>query len=111
MARHCSVLYINFVSLLLCYFIVSVSCADNKALETASYLYDTIRRIAFPASPKLDEDQTNVDSRFILMMPGKVLNYDDYNPGPEYIEFVQVSTTIKVMFSLDNNCMGLAYML
>ena len=95
MARHHSVLYINFVSLFLCYFVVSVSC-ENRALETTSYLYDAIRRIAFPTSPKLDEDQTDVDNRFILMMPGKVLNYFDYYPGPEYTDFIQVCTIIKV---------------
>ncbi len=53
-------------------------------------LYATIRAIAFPKSPQLDEYATNVDTRFILMVPGKVLNYFDYHPGPDYTNFIQV---------------------
>ena len=53
-------------------------------------LYATIRGIAYPKSPELDEYATNVDTRFILMMPGKVLNYFDYHPGPDYTNFIKV---------------------
>jgi hypothetical protein len=60
----------------------------QKATQSALGLYDTIRSIA---SPGTAVENAKLDSRFILMMPGKVLNYQDYHPGPEYTEFVQVS--------------------
>ena len=53
-------------------------------------LYATIRAIAFPRSPELDEYESNVDNRFVLMLPGKILNYFDYFPGPDYMKFIQV---------------------
>ena len=89
---------IVFVALLLCFSVCSDTSEPEKspaerAQETTSYLYDAIRRMAFPSSPILDEDQKNVDNRFILMMPGKVLNYHDYFPGKEYTDFIQVCTT------------------
>lgn len=62
--------------------------AAQKATQSALGLYDTIRSIA---SPGTAVQNAKLDSRFILMMPGKVLNYQDYHPGPEYTEFVQVS--------------------
>ena len=62
----------------------------NRAEQMAQNLYKTIRAIAFPISPELVESTTNVDTRFILMMPGKILNYFDYHPGPDYTKFVQV---------------------
>ena len=64
------------------------TAAGQKAVDSALGLYDTIRSIA---SPGTAVNNANLDSRFILMMPGKVLNYQDYHPGPEYTEFVQVS--------------------
>ena len=62
----------------------------QRAERSASGLYDTIRSIASPNSANLRSGATKLDGRFILMMPGKVLNYQDYHPGPEYTEFVQV---------------------
>lgn len=53
-------------------------------------LYSTIRNVAFPSSPELIETESNIDSRFVLMMPGKVLNYFDYHPGEAYTAFIQV---------------------
>ena len=66
----------------------------QQAGKSASALYDTIRRIAFPASPDLADDKIKPDGRFILMMPGKILNYQDYHPGDEYTEFIQVSAIL-----------------
>ena len=68
----------------------------QQAEKSASALYDTIRRIAFPASPDLADEKTKPDGRFILMMPGKVLNYQDYHPGQEYTEFIQVGAMLIV---------------
>ena len=79
------------VVLLLCFFshlTLQQQTAAQKATQSALGLYDTIRSIA---SPGTAVKNANLDSRFILMMPGKVLNYQDYHPGPEYTEFVQVS--------------------
>ena len=71
----------------------------KQAERSVSALYDTIRRIAFPASPDLQKDKTKADGRFILMMPGKVLNYQDYHPGPEYTEFIQVRDMFRVQIT------------
>ena len=103
---------LNCVALILCYFSCFIACQSqtNHAQETASYLYDAIRKVAFPQSPKLDEDQPNVDNRFILMMPGKVLNYFDYYPGQEYTELIQVCATMKVYLIL-KSCMHACDML
>ena len=77
--------------LLFCLSFHPVECQNKAQIaeRSASGLYDTIRRIAFPKSPELNQDVKS-DSRFILMMPGKILNYQDYHPGKEYMEFVQV---------------------
>ena len=67
--------------------------ADNEVEQgrrTTAKLYNLIRSIAFPESPALDVNQHNLDNRFILLMPGKVLNYFDYYPGREYTKFIQV---------------------
>ena len=58
--------------------------------QMAQTLYSAIRAVAFPDSPQLLEDKTNVDTRFILLSPGKILNYHDFYPGEEYTKFVQV---------------------
>lgn len=44
-------------------------------------LYVSLRNIAFPGSPLASGTAYN---RFVLMSPGKVLNYWDYYPGPDY---------------------------
>lgn len=64
------------------------SDAQSKAADIASSLFVTLRNIAF-SEHKL-KDNTKVDSRFLLLMPGKVLNYFDYYPGDEYKNFIQV---------------------
>ena len=64
--------------------------ASESARKTTAALYDLLRGIAFPQSPALDTQATNEDNRFILLMPGKVLNYFDYYPGKEYTKFIQV---------------------
>lgn len=64
--------------------------ATENARKTTAALYDLIRGIAFPQSPTLDTQATNENNRFILLMPGKVLNYFDYYPGREYTKFIQV---------------------
>ena len=64
--------------------------AIDSARKTTAALYDLIRGIAFPQSPTLDNQATNENNRFILLLPGKVLNYFDYYPGREYTKFIQV---------------------
>ena len=66
--------------------------ATENARKTTAALYDLLRGIAFPQSPTLDTQATNENNRFILLMPGKVLNYFDYYPGREYTKFIQVFT-------------------
>ena len=64
--------------------------ATENARKITAALYDLMRSIAFPQSPTLDAQATNENNRFILLMPGKVLNYFDYYPGREYTKFIQV---------------------
>ena len=46
-------------------------------------MYITLRNLVFPQSPITS---SKVFNRFVLMMPGKVLNYWDYYPGKDYEE-------------------------
>ena len=62
---------------------------DIKASKLADGLYSTLRSIAFPEVHQM----AGVDGRFLLLMPGKVLNYFDYYPGTEYTNFIQVSSS------------------
>ena len=76
-----------FVALLLCSACSSIAAQSDAALaaqHSVSGLYDTIRKIAFPASPDLRAGSTKADGRFILLMPGKILNFQDYHPGLKY---------------------------
>ena len=57
--------------------------AGGAELSVAG-LYQTIRKVAFPASPDLRAGSTRADGRFILLMPGKILNFNDYYPGLKY---------------------------
>lgn len=61
---------------------------EDRAFQITSGLYTTLRNVAFP-NHKLS-DNTAVESRFLMLMPGKVLNYFDYYPGREYTNFIQV---------------------
>ena len=62
--------------------------ATEKAFDITQNLYIALREIAFSGG-KINED--NLKSRFLLLMPGKVLNYADYYPGKDYINFINVS--------------------
>jgi hypothetical protein len=55
---------------------------DNSA-KILMDMYVTLRNIVFPKSPLSNGVAYN---RFVLMSPGKVLNYWDYFPGPDYEE-------------------------
>lgn len=84
------------------------SQAVSQAGQTTAALYDLIRSIAFPDAPVLNNEQ-NQDTRFILLMPGKVLNYFDYYPGREYTKFIQVRLNCcsLAMFPINLNHYGL----
>ncbi len=58
------------------------SAADNSG-KILTDLYITLRNIVFPKSPLSDGVMNN---RFVLLSPGKVLNYWDYYPGEDYEE-------------------------
>ena len=82
--------------------------ASDKAFDMTQGLYITIRNIAFPEA-KISDDK-KVGSRFLLIMPGKVLNYGDYFPGKDYINFVNVSCILiggimhYILCSLESKC-------
>lgn len=57
--------------------------ADNSA-KILTDLYVTLRNIVFPKSPLSTTDVTY--NRFVLLSPGKILNYWDYYPGADYEE-------------------------
>ena len=56
------------------------AAVDNSA-KILTDLYVTLRSIIFPKSPLTGDATSN---RFVLSSPGKVLNYWDYYPGPDY---------------------------
>ena len=64
--------------------------AQKKALDITAGLYITLRNVAFPGHD-LEDESRNLDGRFLMLMPGKVLNYFDYYPGTDYTNFIQVS--------------------
>ena len=64
--------------------------ADKKANDIMRDLYFTLRSIALPNSPNSNK---RVTQRFVLMSPGKVLNFFDYYPGEQYENSVQDITT------------------
>ena len=84
------------VAVLLLYFTFSVTCqgAEQTHVDRLNTkiqdLYDTIRAVAFPTPAQLANTNTMGDTRFILLMPGKILNFFDYFPGEEYTKFIQV---------------------
>lgn len=67
----------------------SQTTADQNAMNVATGLYTTLRNIAFP-NHQLTDTKKHVESRFLMLVPGKVLNYYDYHPGTEYTNFIQV---------------------
>jgi hypothetical protein len=85
-----------FVALLFCSACSSTTAqpaANADAAErSVSGLYETIRKVAFPASPDLRSGSTKADGRFILLMPGKILNFNDYHPGQKYQKDTLVTT-------------------
>ena len=63
--------------------------ANTKANDIANQLYGTLKNIAFPTGNAVSSGI--IENRFLLLMPGKVLNYFDYFPGKEYTKFILVS--------------------
>ncbi len=61
----------------------------RRAASIANELYGTLRNVAFPSGTN---PRTEIENRFLMLMPGKVLNYFDYFPGKEYTKFIQVIT-------------------
>ena len=78
-----------FVDLLLLASVQSESSEKKREKAVANTskilidLYLTIRDIVFPKSP-MQVGNHVTPNRFVLMSPGKVLNYWDYYPGPDY---------------------------
>ena len=56
--------------------------AAKKSAKIFIDLYLTLRNAAFPNSPY--SPSVTVHNRLVLMLPGKVFDYDDYNPGDLY---------------------------
>ena len=57
------------------------AAADNAA-NIMIDMYTALRNVLSPKSPLSVNGVTS--NRFVLLSPGKVLNYEDYDPGPEY---------------------------
>lgn len=57
--------------------------AVQNSAKILTDLYLTLRNIAFPKSPLTNDIAHH---RFVLLSPGRVLNYWDYYPGAEYEE-------------------------
>ena len=76
-------------------FVTLVSTDDSPAQDVdriravSANLYLKLRSVAFPESPYSASEVTH--NRFVLMYPGKVLNYYDYYPGDEYTASVKAN--------------------
>ena len=94
----------NWILLIVVGTLVTVSCvveadksdedrraASKRSSKILADLYLTLRNIAFPKSPYSQSD--TVHNRFILLMPGKALNYDDYYPGDLYTASMKAKNT------------------
>ena len=74
-------------------FVTLASTDDSPAQDVdrirtiSANLYLKLRSVAFPESPYSASEVTH--NRFVLMSPGKVLNYYDYYPGDEYTASVK----------------------
>ena len=80
------------------------SAAVERACQIFTNLYLTLRDVAFPKSPYSDSD--TVHNRFILMTPGKVLNYDDYYPGNLYTASMKAKNTSDLQSLVPSSVMG-----
>ena len=59
---------------------------SNRQAEMQEAMYNIIRVMALPG----DESEV-ATQRFIMMTPGKTLNYADYYPGYKYLQGQEVS--------------------
>lgn len=67
--------------------------SEKQVSDIMQGLYFTLRSIALPNSPNSNK---KVTQRFVLMSPGKVLNFFDYYPGEQYENSVQdISTSTR----------------
>ena len=71
-----------------CVFAAIVSGKEKSPADIADELYGTLRKIVFPTGSS--QNSGPLENRFLMLMPGKVLNYFDYFPGKEYTKFIQV---------------------
>ena len=66
---------------------------QRNARSITQGLYVTLRNIIYPG--ELQDINDPVQTRFLLLTPGKPLNYFDYFPGKEYTSFIQDYNTKK----------------
>ena len=60
------------------------TAAAQKAKRNLALLYTVIRDVALPPVNDSATGDEPVDQRLVLLLPGKVLSYNDYFPGDEY---------------------------
>ena len=86
-----------YLSLLLLFALCANTCLGQTAAEnsvtseaaraskdTLTKLYATIRTIAQPPVSETASGNEVINSRLVMLLPGKVLNYYDYFPGDRY---------------------------
>lgn len=57
--------------------------AISRSADMQAQMYDVIRGLAMPDERPGEEAITQ---RFIMIIPGKPLNAEDYYPGDDYVE-------------------------
>lgn len=57
--------------------------STDKAINVLIDMYTTLRDILYPKSPLSINKPTS--TRFVLLSPGKILSYQDYHPGEDYL--------------------------
>ena len=63
--------------------------ADKKSRDTLAGLYTVIRNVALPPTSNKANGNEPLEQRLLLLIPGKVLSYNDYFPGNEYETYLE----------------------
>ncbi len=62
----------------------ALAAAEQHSTKTLAQLYTVIRNVALPPTSAEETGKEPITQRFLMLLPGKVLNYYDYFPGDTY---------------------------
>lgn len=62
----------------------ALAAAQERSTQTLAKMYTVIRNVALPPTSAEETGNEPITQRFLMLLPGKVLNYYDYFPGNTY---------------------------